>query len=47
MMFHDTISLMQLVSVGLIFTGAFLWWRGLQGKAPIRPINTARAAAGD
>jgi hypothetical protein len=30
MMFHDAVSLMQLVSVGLIFTGAFLWWRGMK-----------------
>ena len=47
MMFHDTISLMQVTSLVLILAGGFLWWRGLQGKAPIRPINTARAAAGD
>jgi phosphatidylglycerol---prolipoprotein diacylglyceryl transferase len=46
MMFHDTVSLMQIVSVGLILTGAFLWWRGLRGAAPIPPIATARAAAG-
>jgi hypothetical protein len=30
MMFHDTVSLMQLVSVGLILTGTFLWWRGMK-----------------
>jgi phosphatidylglycerol:prolipoprotein diacylglycerol transferase len=29
-MFHDTVSLMQLVSVGLILTGTFLWWRGMK-----------------
>lgn len=46
MMFHDTVSLMQLVSVGLILTGAFLWWRGLRGSAPIPPLAPARAAAG-
>lgn len=28
MMFHESVSLMQIVSVGLIVTGAFLWWRG-------------------
>jgi phosphatidylglycerol:prolipoprotein diacylglycerol transferase len=47
MMFHDTVSLMQLVSVGLILLGSFLWWRGLNGKAPIRPVAAASAAAGD
>ena len=47
MMFHDSVSLMQLVSVGLIFTGAFLWWRGLRGKAPIRPPAITSVAAGD
>jgi phosphatidylglycerol---prolipoprotein diacylglyceryl transferase len=30
LMFHDSVSLMQFVSVGLILTGAFLWWRGLR-----------------
>jgi phosphatidylglycerol:prolipoprotein diacylglycerol transferase len=45
MMFHDTVSLMQIVSVGLILTGAFLWWRGLKGAAPIPPIAVARTAA--
>jgi phosphatidylglycerol:prolipoprotein diacylglycerol transferase len=47
MMFHDSVSLMQLTSLVLIFTGAFLWWRGLQGKAPIQPVTPARAEAGD
>lgn len=47
MMFHDSVSLMQLVSVGLIFTGAFLWWRGLRGKAPIRPPAVTSVATGD
>lgn len=45
MMFHDAVSLMQLVSVALILTGAFLWWRGLKGAAPILPANAARAEA--
>jgi prolipoprotein diacylglyceryltransferase len=36
MMFHDTISLMQVVSICLILTGGFLWWRGLRG--PARPV---------
>jgi phosphatidylglycerol:prolipoprotein diacylglycerol transferase len=30
MMFHDTISLMQIVSAGLVLTGGILWWRGLR-----------------
>jgi phosphatidylglycerol:prolipoprotein diacylglycerol transferase len=46
MMFHDSVSLMQIVSVGLILTGAFLWWRGLRGSAPIPPLAPARATAG-
>lgn len=46
MMFHDSLSLMQIVSVGLILIGAFLWWRGLRGSAPIPPMAPARAAAG-
>jgi phosphatidylglycerol:prolipoprotein diacylglycerol transferase len=37
LMFHDTVSLMQLVSLGLIATGGTLWWRGLRGAAPIPP----------
>ena len=47
LMFHDRVSLMQLVSVALILTGAFLWLRGGHGaSAPFKPANTARAAAG-
>jgi hypothetical protein len=38
---------MQITSLVLILTGGFLWWRGLQGKAPIHPVTTARAEAGD
>lgn len=30
MMFHDSVSLMQFVSLGLILAGALLWWRGLR-----------------
>ncbi|HEX4075326.1 MAG TPA: prolipoprotein diacylglyceryl transferase [Candidatus Acidoferrales bacterium] len=44
LMFHDSVSLMQLVSVGLIVTGALLWWRGLRGEAPI-PRQPAMGAA--
>jgi phosphatidylglycerol:prolipoprotein diacylglycerol transferase len=47
MMFHDSVSLMQLVSAALIVTGALLWWRGLNGKAPIRPPAISSVAAGD
>ncbi|MGH9745711.1 MAG: prolipoprotein diacylglyceryl transferase [Candidatus Acidiferrales bacterium] len=47
MMFHNTVSLMQLTSVALILTGAFLWWRGLRGGAPTTPGSAvAPAAAG-
>jgi phosphatidylglycerol---prolipoprotein diacylglyceryl transferase len=41
MMFHDTISLMQLVSLALIVTGTFLWWRGLKGP-PKPSVSVAR-----
>ena len=47
MMFHDSVSLMQLVSAALIITGAFLWWRGLNGKAPIHPPAISSVATGD
>jgi phosphatidylglycerol---prolipoprotein diacylglyceryl transferase len=47
MMFHDSISLMQVTSLILIITGVFLWWRGLRGKAPIQPATPAHAEAGD
>ncbi len=30
MMFDGTVSLMQIVSAGLVLTGSFLWWRGLR-----------------
>jgi phosphatidylglycerol:prolipoprotein diacylglycerol transferase len=39
LMFHDKVSLMQLVSVGMILTGAFLWWRGLSSAAPLPPTT--------
>jgi phosphatidylglycerol:prolipoprotein diacylglycerol transferase len=45
MLFHDSVSLMQISSVGLILIGSFLWWRGLRGAAPIPPLGPARAAA--
>ena len=44
MMFHDTVSLMQIVSAGLIVTGALLWWRGLKGKSsPMAAASATRA----
>jgi phosphatidylglycerol---prolipoprotein diacylglyceryl transferase len=36
LMFHDSVSLMQFVSVGLIFIGAFLWWRGLSRDVSVQ-----------
>jgi phosphatidylglycerol:prolipoprotein diacylglycerol transferase len=41
MMFHDTVSLMQVVSAGLVLTGAFLWWRGLRRTAVASPRASA------
>lgn len=40
MLFHNSVSLMQVVSVGLILAGAVLWIRGLRGAAPIGPRTT-------
>jgi phosphatidylglycerol---prolipoprotein diacylglyceryl transferase len=37
MLFHNSVSLMQLVSVVLILIGLFLWYRGLRGASPIQP----------
>jgi phosphatidylglycerol:prolipoprotein diacylglycerol transferase len=46
LLFHGHVSLMQIVSVGLIFAGVFLWWRGGRGAAPLPSATPARAAAG-
>jgi phosphatidylglycerol---prolipoprotein diacylglyceryl transferase len=47
MMFHDSISLMQIVSILLIAGGSLLWWRGLNGSAPLGPaVASAEAARG-
>ena len=46
LMFHNSVSLMQLTSVALILTGGFLWWRGLRGEAPMAPAPTAVSPAG-
>jgi phosphatidylglycerol:prolipoprotein diacylglycerol transferase len=45
MLFHGTISLMQIVSVSLIFTGALLWWRGLRRIGPSGAVSSTRAFA--
>src|SRR5271167_4801543 len=37
MMFHDTVSLMQIVSLGLSVAGALIWWRGLRSSAALPP----------
>jgi len=45
LLFHDTVSLMQLVSLSWVILGAFLWWRGLRTLAalPARaPAATSR-----
>lgn len=46
MLFHDSVSLMQIVSVLLILTGSILWIRGLRGASPITPASTQSAATG-
>jgi phosphatidylglycerol:prolipoprotein diacylglycerol transferase len=51
MMFHNAVSLMQIVSAGLVLTGAILWWQGLRGTtsftsdAPAHPDPFAARAA--
>jgi phosphatidylglycerol---prolipoprotein diacylglyceryl transferase len=46
LMFHDRVSLMQIVSASLVVTGAFLWLRGHGATVPVETASTARAAAG-
>jgi phosphatidylglycerol---prolipoprotein diacylglyceryl transferase len=46
MLFHDSVSLMQIVSIALVLTGSFLWIRGLRGAAPITPISRRPAHSG-
>ncbi len=46
LLFHDSVSLMQLFSVGLILTGAILWWRGIDRTGPMRPVTQAPVTAG-
>ncbi|HEV3480813.1 MAG TPA: prolipoprotein diacylglyceryl transferase [Candidatus Acidoferrales bacterium] len=45
MMFHDSVSLMQIASAGLIVAGASLWWRGLRRADSIAPAHATRAMA--
>ncbi|HKV04272.1 MAG TPA: prolipoprotein diacylglyceryl transferase [Candidatus Acidoferrales bacterium] len=45
LMFHDRVSLMQIVSVGLIVAGIFLWRRRPARAAPVPRVTTAGAAA--
>jgi phosphatidylglycerol:prolipoprotein diacylglycerol transferase len=46
LMFHNSVSLMQLTSVALILTGAYLWWRGLRGEAPMAPVSASVSTVG-
>lgn len=45
MMFHNSVSLMQIVSAGLIIAGASLWWRGLRRADSIARAPAPRAMA--
>jgi hypothetical protein len=45
MMFHDSVSLMQILSAGLIIAGVSLWWCGLRRAGSIAPAPAARAIA--
>jgi phosphatidylglycerol:prolipoprotein diacylglycerol transferase len=40
MMFHDTVSLMQIVSAGLVLAGVLLWWRGMHARKSPSSIST-------
>jgi len=46
MMFHDAVSLMQVVSLALVVVGAWLWWRGLTGSAALPPRAPTPVATG-
>jgi phosphatidylglycerol:prolipoprotein diacylglycerol transferase len=46
MMFHDSVSLMQIVSIIMILGGSLLWWRGLNGFLPLAPAVAAAEASG-
>jgi phosphatidylglycerol:prolipoprotein diacylglycerol transferase len=45
MMYHDSVSLMQVVSVGMVLTGVLLWSRGMRGATPIPPPLPSHSAA--
>ena len=45
LLFHGRVSLMQMVSIGLIATGSYLWLRRGENAAPANPPAPARAAA--
>lgn len=45
MMFQDRVSLMQIVSVGLILTGAVLWRRGSRGSEGFSEASSGSAGA--
>ncbi|MFY9751582.1 MAG: prolipoprotein diacylglyceryl transferase [Candidatus Acidiferrales bacterium] len=44
MLWNGSVSLMQLVSVALVVTGAIVWWRGLRGQAPGMPATNIAGA---
>jgi phosphatidylglycerol:prolipoprotein diacylglycerol transferase len=35
LLMHGAVSLMQIVSVGFVLAGSYLWWRGLRGASPV------------
>lgn len=41
MMFHNSFSVMQVVSVCLILAGGILWYRGLRGASPLQPVTVS------
>jgi phosphatidylglycerol:prolipoprotein diacylglycerol transferase len=43
MMFHGTVSLMQIVSVALVFVGAYVWWRGAHTRADLATASDISA----
>ena len=45
LLFHGELSLMQVVSLGLVLTGALLWWRGLRRMGQIDAATPAPAQA--
>jgi phosphatidylglycerol:prolipoprotein diacylglycerol transferase len=42
LLMHGAVSLMQIVSIGFVLAGSYLWWRGLRGEQP----QLANAAQG-